>query len=129
MIELLSDRDRQSLGLLNRVESENFLRVKSERELQDLIAQYLNLRQIPFNRSRMDKRKTDAVGWPDFTFALKIPGSRWAVACAFEVKLPGSPVSDDQMDCCHKLIQAGWFVRIVSSIPDVQESFNELGYQ
>jgi len=39
----------------------------SEREIQDQFAAWLTERQIPFIRSRMDRRATIQTGWPDFT--------------------------------------------------------------
>jgi hypothetical protein len=42
--------------------------VKSERDLQDLIAEYLRMKSIVAIRSRMDKKMTVPVGTPDFLF-------------------------------------------------------------
>jgi len=71
-------------------EALNAARVKSERDLQNLIESYFRVRNIVAIRSRMDKATTTPVGTPDFVLALR---SR---ATAIEVKLPGEELEPEQ---------------------------------
>jgi hypothetical protein len=56
----------------------------SERALQKQIVGLLRLKGIEVNVSRMDKRKTDVVGWPDLTFAVDGP---WETNCGDFVRV------------------------------------------
>ena len=85
-----------------------------EKELQQNIESMLNLRGIEANRSRMDRRKTDRVGWPDFTFALPCPG-RYGVPCAVEVKVPGKNPTAEQERMLGLLAGNGWATAVIRS--------------
>jgi hypothetical protein len=63
---------------------------QSEKELQKQIVGMLQLRGYVVNYSRMDKRKTDKVGWPDITFCCQ-----GHMVC-FEVKTASGKVSKEQ---------------------------------
>jgi len=93
ILKRMSPRDRSPLGKAGRTRAEanaacDRLR---ERELQDQIAQFLNLRDVHFSRSRMDRKTTVAKGYYDFSIVL--PGGRHL---AVEVKVPGGVISEDQ---------------------------------
>ena len=89
--------------------------VESEKVLQNQIANYLRLNGITANQSRMDKRKTDVVGWPDFTFAVN------GIPCVVEVKRPGESLTDDQKRVSSLLRENGWRFEVVTSIPELRD--------
>src|SRR5258706_12228832 len=62
--------DRAPMGQvgMTRPEIDAKVAAKREKEIQESIAQYLRMREIPFHRARMDRKTTGPVGWPDFTF-------------------------------------------------------------
>lgn len=93
--------------------------LKDETELQDQIAQYLRLKEIPFFRQRMDKRTTGTVGWPDFSYVFQ------GKACFIECKMPGKDLSDEQRDIQLQLVAAGAHYRIVRSLPEAVEAVHE----
>src|SRR5712675_1268540 len=64
---------------------------RSERQLQEDMANLLNQRSIFYLRSRMDKKTTLPVGMPDF-FIFPSNGRYLAV----EAKVQGGELSDDQ---------------------------------
>lgn len=64
--------------------------IRSERDLQNQIADYLRLRDIPFYRQRMDKRTTGKVGTPDFICCVA------GYFVAFECKRPGGKLIEEQ---------------------------------
>lgn len=88
---------------------------KEEKDLQNFIEKLFNLRGVIANRSRMDRKKTDKVGWPDFTCSLN------GFAVAIEVKLPGKKLDTDQIEVRDKMIAApnNWQYFIAYSVQDV----------
>jgi hypothetical protein len=95
--------------------------VKSERELQKHCANLLRLREIPFHVSRIDKRSTGTIGWPDFTFALEGKPVAW------ECKTATGKVRPEQV-ALHTLMRAcGWRVDIIRSVKDAMESLANIG--
>lgn len=83
--------------------------LKNEAELQNQIASYLRLKGIAFSRSRMDKRSTTTLGWPDFIFCIN------RKPLAFECKMPGGKLKPEQLKCHEQMISNGWDVYIVTS--------------
>jgi hypothetical protein len=118
ILRLLSSADRRSLGKAGLTAEEAFdaARVKSERDLQNLIESYLNLRGIVAIRSRMDKKTTTPAGTPDFLLALA------GRAVALEAKLPGELLTKDQQAMKDKmsLPPNGWRWITVYSLDDVK---------
>ena len=70
----MSADDRRSLGKGTMTKDEALAKaaLKSERDLQDLISEYLRMKNIVAVRSRMDKKTTVPVGTPDFVFAVRV---------------------------------------------------------
>jgi len=122
ILRKMSFKDRRELGVsgLTFTEAEERRVARDERELQDQMAANFRRYEIVANRSRMDKAKTDMVGWPDFTFAVR------GQACAFEVKLPGEHPTDDQKICMDRLSANGWLVGIWYSVNDQLRTLREL---
>lgn len=82
VLEKMNPSDRKRLGKagVTMREAIEKAEVKSERDLQNLIANELLRRGIWFTRSAMNKRTTNTVGTPDFLFCVH------GLFCAVEVK-------------------------------------------
>jgi hypothetical protein len=119
ILRLLSPVDRRSLGKagLTAHEALAVARVKSERDLQNLIESYFNLRGVVAIRSRMDRKTTTPVGTPDFLLALR------GQAIALEAKLPGENLSDEQKAMKEAMTGPpnNWRWVTVSSLASVKE--------
>jgi hypothetical protein len=130
-LRCMRPKDRAELGRAGQlqVEVDAKAEVKSERDLQRLIDQYLRLRGVVPIRSRMDRKTSNNVGTPDFLFAVR--GRRWdggdqrvieTVACAFEVKLPGKKLDPEQekMRVAMTKPPNGWHYHVVHSVEEVK---------
>ena len=106
---LMPPEERKALGAPTCAEVDEKLRAKSEKQLQENIGNMLRQFDIIYNVSRMDRKKTDMVGWPDFTFAIH------GRAFAFEVKLPGGKLTPDQERVIDHMKRNGWLVLVVRS--------------
>lgn len=107
---------------------------KSEKELQRQIVNLLWLKGIEVNVSRMDKRKTDKVGWPDLTFAVCTNLSGWPLhtyACAWEVKLPGKHLASHQRlaGTCLVTSPNAWTHRVITSVDQALEELKAMGIE
>lgn len=94
--------------------------IKSERDLQEQIAQYLTMKDIAFDRDRMDKRRTGTKGWPDFTFAW------YGTPVAIECKAPDGKLTLEQELLHGKLWHNGWTVKVVTSLQEVVDLLKHL---
>lgn len=114
---------------------------KSEKELQRSIVALLRLKGIEVNVSRMDKRKTDAVGWPDLTFAVD---AKWEVtwgsvtrccsgilACAWEIKMPQGRLTPEQEAMATSLSRPPnhWRHRVIRSVDEAIAELREMGIE
>src|ERR1043165_8946289 len=97
-LKCLSAKDRKALGKagLTAEEAIAAYEAKSERELQRQIVSLLRLKGIEPIVSRMDKRTSNNIGTPDILFAVIGSYRASDTACAWEVKLPGRDLSEDQ---------------------------------
>lgn len=95
MLQLMSPRDRKSSGKVGKLASEcqAVIEAKSEKQVQEQIANWLRLNGIPFHRARMDKKTTGTVGFPDFCFPHK--GTFYGI----EVKVGANKLSFEQEQC------------------------------
>jgi hypothetical protein len=87
--------------------------VRSEREIQEQIANYLRQQNIPFYRARMDKNTTGTIGWPDFTFPYR--GRFYGV----EVKFGGNHESPEQAKCLGMIQDSGGVGVVVRTLHEV----------
>lgn len=126
-LRCLSAKDRQKLGQRTAEEVMAQGETKSEKELQKQIVGLLRLKGIEVNVSRMDKRKTDVVGWPDLTFSV-IRG-RIAIPCLWEVKMPKGTLSPEQMTLASKLTTGpnAWRYRLIRSVDQAIAELKEMG--
>ncbi len=132
-LRCLSAEDRKSLGKGGQTEEETLLKAKirNEKELQRVCLGLLTLRGIVFDVSRMDKRKTDVVGWPDATFAVTghdgYQARIWSVAIEF--KLPGETLSQAQRIMRKSMTSPpnAWTCRTITSAAEMKMFLEGLG--
>lgn len=127
---LMSPEDRQAFGKGAMTAEDALARaeIKNERDLQRQIVALLRLKGIEPNVSRMDKRKTDAVGWPDITFAIDYyDDPSYNIPCAWEVKFGNGQLSKEQQQMHVRLSTPpnAWRIRVIRS---VDEAIAELKY-
>jgi hypothetical protein len=140
IVKLIDKADREKLGLKTMDEHIAQAEVKSERDLHKAIANLLRLRGIEFFESRMDRKTTQAVGVPDFVFAVsaKLPPTKSMLldaviaaplACGWEVKIAGRPLSESQQAMFRKLTTPpnAWCCRVIRSVDDALAELKRLG--
>lgn len=86
---------------------------RAEKEIQEEIANYLRQRNIPFQRTRMDKKTTGTIGWPDFTFPFD--GKFYGL----EVKARGCGETTEQSYCLGMIRDCGGVAFVVHSVQEV----------
>ena len=126
-IGLISEKDRAELGLKTAEELMAKQIAKSERELQNQIVQYANLRGIEVIRNRMDKKSTANKGTPDLLMAVMSNG--FSMPLAIETKFGSGTCTREQNDM-HARMQTrpnAWQVRVIRSFTEVVDLFRELG--
>lgn len=128
MLSKMPKADRQSLGKagITYAEAETKQAFKREKELQERCVALLRLRNIVCNVSRMDRRKTDKVGWPDITFAFPRPGQCPGIPCAVECKLPGCHPTPEQVKVMQQMMDNGWVIRVITSEEQFLETLRNL---
>lgn len=89
--------------------------VAAEKELQNLICQYLNQRDIFYNWQPMNRRSQLRPGTPDFTFAYN------GLPVAIEVKTETGQLSADQIRAMEKMKANRWRYYIVHSVTEVRQ--------
>lgn len=126
MLARMSKAERAKLGPNVMTSDEAMARfvAKSEKELQNKMAQLLDLRGIAYMRQRMDKRATGTVGWPDFTFAIR--SHHCAFPIAVEVKYEDGKQSKEQRDCIAKMKRDGWNVYEVRTFQEFHSLLNQI---
>ena len=96
---------------------------KSEKQLQEQIAGFLERNGIVVIRSRTDRRTTTNLGTPDLLFSLK------GRAIAFEVKLPHKHPTHVQVEMMRKMTRNGWDCYVVEGYDQAVETVNKLFLQ
>jgi hypothetical protein len=127
VLRLLSPADRRSLGKAGLTAEEAVLagRIKAEKDLQNLMESYFNLRGIVAIRSRMDKATRTKTGTPDFLLAIR------GRAIAVEAKLPGKDLEEDQQSMKAKMMAAPnnwhWVTAYsMDTVKNLVQTFEEL---
>lgn len=133
-LRCLSAKDRKSMGKAGQTAAETLAKadVKTEKDLQRQIIALLRLKGIEVNVSRMDKKKTDSVGWPDLTFSITgdLRGWEWgSESCAWEVKLPGRQLDKAQQEMMVKLTTKpnGWQYSVIHSVDQAIKELSDMG--
>ena len=114
ILRCMSPEERKKLGKagLTAAECTQIAEAKSERDLQNQIANWLRLHGYAFYVAAMNKKTTGPVGWPDFTFAVN------GRACALEVKFGSRKPDPAQWECMAAMMENGWRVEVVRSLED-----------
>lgn len=91
--KLMSCEDRAALGVAGLAMLELISRqeIRSEKQLQNQIASWLRLRDLPFSHPRTDKKTTCAVGVEDFSVCFR------GFYVALECKHGAGTQTDDQL--------------------------------
>jgi hypothetical protein len=123
----MSPEDRKALGLRTLEEDMKRLVIKSEKELQNQIVAYANIRGIEMFRQRMDKKTTTKKGTPDLFFCAMCNGFPRGVA--IETKYGSGTCTRDQNDMHARMKTRpnAWDVRVIRTFIEVVDLFRELG--
>lgn len=132
MIRCIAPAERKKMKLKTAEEAIAAVEIKSEKQLQKQIIALLNLKGIEVNVSRMDKRKTDRVGWPDLTFSITGDLRAWewgSESLAWEVKLPRQKLTKEQQDMFDKLSASpnGWTCEVIHSVDEAIAKLEAMG--
>lgn len=104
--------------------------VKAERELHHEITNFLRLRGIVAGHNRMDRKSTTLVGWPDFVFVVRgpgTPGGNWhAIPVAVEVKVGRNGLSDEQAQVMAQMTLNGWVYNTIRSLAELKTFLDAL---
>ena len=79
---------------------------KSEKLIHHTFEAWLKLNQIPYLHSRMDKKSTIRVGWPDFSIFYE------GKTAFVEFKQAGKQLSHEQITVAAELISEGFEVSV-----------------
>ena len=120
VLRKMKPEDRAALGGLLPGERMDICCAKIEKELQRDLFNFLRCRDIACNVSRMDKAKTDVVGWPDFAFAVN------GRAIAFECKIAGRKLTEEQLRIKEHMERNGWCYWVISSLEQARDIVNAL---
>jgi hypothetical protein len=117
LLKCMDKRDRYRLGKIGRTneEIEIMVEAKTERYLQEQIANLLRQRGIWFGRAKLNKRSTYTPGAPDFLFMWN------GRAYAFECKIAKGKLEEHQLICHEHMRRNGWLVFVVRSLKEAQE--------
>jgi hypothetical protein len=139
-LRLMSAEGRRKHGQKTASEVLEQGEAKSEKMLQKQIVGLLRLKGVQVNVSRMDKRKTDTVGWPDITFSVAIfervydtNGEPYEACsqtpCAWEVKMPQGKLSQEQEVMKSRLTTPpnSWRYRVIRSVDQAIAELKEMG--
>ncbi len=101
ILRRMEPQDRKGMGKAGLLDSEcaEIAAVKSERDLQKLIANELLRRGIWFSRSAMNRKTTNTVGTPDFLFCCR------GFFCAVEVKHGAGKVRPEQQEALDAILE------------------------
>jgi hypothetical protein len=119
-LEKMDPAERRKLGKAGMTASEAAAKqiARSERDLQNLIANELLRRGIWFTRSAMNRPTTNTVGTPDFVFCVK---GRF---CAVEVKFAKGRVRPEQATAIADIALNGGAAKVVRSFQEFIEFLN-----
>jgi len=113
ILSRMSKAERAKMpGVQTAEEAQAKFAARSERELQNQIAQYLRLKGIWFFQARMDKPTSGQVGTPDFLMN----------GYALEVKFEKGKLSDEQIECHDRMRKSGWLVSTVNTFEDARNA-------
>ncbi len=103
--------DRASLGVQTQGEAEGKYILRSEKELQKLLCNFLRTRGIWFDQDAMHKRRSGTKSAPDFQFPYN---GRFV---AWEAKIDGGRLDAGQERVRDKIISQGGEWRLITNLP------------
>lgn len=128
-LKLMSPEDRKAIGQMSAEEAMTAFTAKTERKLQSQIVNLLRLKGIEVCWHRTDKKSAATVGWPDLTFCAVSHDSVWLYPCAWEIKLPGGKLSNEQEQIAIRLQQPpnGWVYKVIRSVDEALKELKAMG--
>lgn len=122
LIDLMSPKDRATLGKAGRTSVEIYRQIEeqSEKDLHRDIIRYLNVLGLPFAHARMDKKSSIAVGYPDFSFPYR---GRFV---AWEAKVRGRPLDADQQRTREMIEKHGGQFAVIRGLEDAKNHLREI---
>jgi hypothetical protein len=112
VISKMNPKDRPR-GWVSGEEAQRRFKRGEEKNLQRLVANWLNLQGIYYEQERMDKRTSGKVGRPDFRCCVK--GKFVAIEC----KAEGCKLTDEQVHEFSRIHMSGGVTLIAWSLQDV----------
>ncbi len=118
-------KDRKELGIRTREEVQFNYDEVSERELQNQIADYLNVKDIVAFQQRMDRKSNMVLGAPDFLCCYQ------TVPLAFECKVGTNKQTPEQNRMELAMTRNGWRYYIIRNLSEVRAILTaiEVGYE
>ena len=103
ILKLMSPEDRAPMGKLGYTAEETLALYnhKHEKQMHEDFIQWLNLNEIYYIHSRMDKKSTIAKGAPDFTIIHQ------GIGFFIEFKTPQNTLSEEQKAHAKKIMASG----------------------
>lgn len=103
ILRLMPEHERKLLGKAGRTadEAQAIFTERTEKEMHITFESWLNLHNLPFIHSRMDRATTTNLGVPDFAVFYQ------ERALLIEFKMPSSMLSEDQKTYHAKLDKVG----------------------
>ncbi len=132
-LKMIPKEQRKQLGKSGETYDEAQERAahKSEREMQQMIRQWLDLQGWSFSWQRMDKRTRGKLGTPDFVVCVPGstgPGNSWRVGLfvAIECKMPKEQLTKDQEKERMKIVTAHGLYLVATSAKEAIDFLREL---
>lgn len=116
-----SERTKLGKGFKTSAEATEAFEVRSERELQNQIANYLRQRGLVFCQPAYGRKIHIRIGWPDFTTAVR---GRFV---GIEAKAIGGKLTPEQAAIHKALIEQGATVLVATSLKQVKECLDAIG--
>lgn len=130
-LRCMSAKDRKSMGKAGQTAAETLAKadVKTEKDLQKAIISLLRLKGFEPIVSRMDKRTSNNIGTPDILFVTLDLLRASIVACAWEVKLPGEQLREEQERMMVRLITPPnfWSYSLIHSVDEAIAELKDMG--
>ena len=121
VLRMMPEAERRRIGKAGMLPEERQaeLETRTEKNLQNQIANYLRQHDIFFGCQRMDRRSNIVVGWPDFWFVFR------GVPIALEAKVGNRKQEPAQLAAQIRMERDGWRYCVVRSVEEVKAILDE----